>query len=74
MHRLAGLAQLRGGLRVGVQGGVRVGLEERRQARRVDVVGVLVGDQNRGQAGDPLEAVREGAGVKEHLRVVELGE
>ena len=73
MHHLEGCVQLRRGLRVGVQGGVRVGLDERRQARGVDVIGVLVGNQDGGQAGDSLEAVREGTGIKEHARVAELG-
>ena len=41
-----------------------VALEQRRQPRDVDVVGVLVGDHDRGQAGETLEAVREGTGVE----------
>ena len=73
MDHLKGRVQLRRGLRVGVQSGVRVGLDERRQARAVDVIGVLVGNQDGGQAGDSLEAVREGTGIKKHARMVELG-
>ena len=46
VHRLARRAQLGGGLRIGVKRGVRVALEQRRQPRDVDVVGVLMGDQD----------------------------
>jgi hypothetical protein len=73
MYRLAGLAELYGGLRVGVERGIRVALEQRRQPGDIDVVGVLMGDQDGGQAGDSLETVREGTGVEEHARVIELG-
>ena len=61
-------------MRIGVQCGIRVALEERRQSRDVDVVGVLMCDQDGRQAGDSFETVREGAGIKKHTRVVELGE
>jgi hypothetical protein len=37
------------------------------------MVGMLMGDQDGGQAGDSLEAVREGTGVEEQAGVVELG-
>ena len=74
VHRLAGLAELCGGLRIGVERGVRVALEQRRQPGDIDVVGVLVGDQDGGQAGDSLETVREGAGIEEHAGLIELGE
>jgi hypothetical protein len=60
-------------LRVGVQRGVRVGVDERWESRGVDVIGVLVGDQDGGQAGDSLEAVGEGTGIKEHAGLIELG-
>jgi hypothetical protein len=73
MYRLAGLAELYGGLRIGVERGIRVALEQRRQPGDIDVVGVLVGDQDGGQPGDSLETVREAAGVKEHACVIELG-
>ena len=69
----AGSTQLRGGLRVRVERGIRVTLEQCRQPFGVDMVGMLMGDQDGGQAGDSLEAVREGAGVKEHAGVVEFG-
>ena len=61
-------------MRIGIQRGIRVALEQRRQPRDVDVVGVLMGDQDGRQAGDPFETVREGTGIKKHTRVVELGE
>ena len=51
-----------GGLRIGVQGGLRVGVQQRRQPLGVGVVGMLVGDQDRRQPGDALEAVGERAG------------
>jgi hypothetical protein len=73
MYRLAGLAELYGGLRIGVKRGIRVALEQRRQPGDIDVVGVLVGNQDGGQPGDSLETVREGTGVKEHACVIELG-
>jgi hypothetical protein len=72
MYRLAGLAELFGGLRIGVERGIRVALDQRRQPGDIDVVGVLVGDQDGGQAGDSLETVREGTGIKQHACVIEL--
>ena len=70
------LAELGGGLRIGIQRGVRVGLDQCRQPLGVGVVGMLVGDQDRRQTGDALEAVREGAGVEQHggLRAGPVGE
>jgi hypothetical protein len=73
MYRLAGLAELCGGLRIGVERGIRVALEQRRQPGDIDVVGVLVGNQDGGQAGDSLETVREATGIKKHACVIELG-
>jgi hypothetical protein len=69
----AGRAQLGGGLRVRVERRVRVTLKQCRQPFGVDMVGMLMGDQDGGQAGDSLETVREGTGVKEHAGVVEFG-
>lgn len=48
--------QLLGGLAVGDQGGVGVGAQQGAQPVRVDVVEVLVGDQDRVQAVEGLEA------------------
>jgi hypothetical protein len=73
VHGPARRAQRGGGLRIGVQRGIGVALEQRRQPRDVDVVRVLVRDQDCGQAGDSLEAVREVTGIKEQAGVVELG-
>ena len=41
---------------------------------RVDVVGVLMGDQDGVQSGDALESVREVAGIEEDFRTVQLDE
>ncbi|GAB1811315.1 hypothetical protein MUNTM_03520 [Mycobacterium sp. MUNTM1] len=73
VHLAAGRAELRGGLRIGVQRRIPVTLKQCRQPFGVDMVGMLMGDQDGGQAGDSLESVREGTGVKEHAGVVELG-
>jgi hypothetical protein len=73
IYRLAGLAQLFGGLRIGVERGIRVALQQRRQPGDIDVVWVLVGDQDGGQTGDSLETVREATGIKEHACVIKLG-
>jgi len=73
VHRPARVAQLGGGLRIGVERRIRVALEQRRQPPDVDVVGVLVSDEDGGETGDSLEAVREGTGIKKHTCVVELG-
>ena len=73
VHRLPRRAELRCGLRIGIRCGVRVVFEQRRQPRAVDVVGVLVGEEDGGQPRDSLETVREGAGIKKHAGVVELG-
>ena len=73
VHRLARRGQLLGGLRVGVKRGARIAVQKGGQALRVDVVGVLVGDHDRGQAGDALEAVREVARIEQHRRVAEIG-
>ena len=73
VHGLAGRAELSGGLRIGVQRGARVALEQRREPCYVDVVRVLVGDQDGGQTSDSLETVCEGPGVKEQACVAELG-
>ncbi len=67
-------AQLCGGLRVGVQRRVRVGVDQCGQPRGVGVVGVLMGDENRRHAGDALESVREIARVEQQRGAVELGE
>ncbi len=48
VHLLARRAELGGGLRVGVESGVRIGVTQRGQALLVDVIGVLVGDHDRG--------------------------
>ncbi|AGL26269.1 hypothetical protein J113_05540 [Mycobacterium tuberculosis CAS/NITR204] len=69
-----GSAQLRRRLRIGVQLGSRVVLEQGRQPRDVYVIGVLVGDQDRGQTGDSLEAVRESTGIEEQAGLTELSE
>ncbi len=73
-HRLAPRTELLGGLGIGVQGGIGVAVQQGGQARDVDVVRVLMGNHDRGQAGDALEAVRESAGVKEQAGLPELGE
>src|SRR6185437_17015979 len=72
-HCLARRGQLLGGLRVGVQRGARIAVEESGQALLVHVVGVLMSDHDRGQAGDALEAVREVARIKQHRGVAEIG-
>ena len=68
VHRAPRIAELRGGLRVGVQRRLRVGVEQRGQPLGVGVIGVLMGDQDRRQAGDALETVREGSRVEQHRR------
>ena len=47
VHRPPRSAELFGGLRVGVQRGLRVGVDQRRQPFGVGVVRVLMGDQDR---------------------------
>ena len=74
MHGLARRGKLCGGLRVGVERGARVGVQQGGQPFRVHVVGVLMGDHDRGQAGDALEAVREVTGIEQHRGVAEVGE
>ena len=64
VHLLEGRVQLRRGLRIGVERGIGVALDERRQPRDVDVVRMLVGDEDGGEAGDSLETMREGTGIK----------
>ena len=59
MHRLARHAQLRGGLRIGVERGAGIAVEQCGQSRLIHVVGVLMGDHDRGKAGDAFKAVRE---------------
>ena len=44
------------------------------RARRVDVVGVLMGDHDRGQPGDAFEAMREISRVEQQGGVAEVGE
>jgi hypothetical protein len=68
VHRLPRAAELLGRLRVGVQGGLRVGIDQCREPLRVGVVGMLMGDQDRRQAGDALESVREVPGIEQHRR------
>ncbi len=48
VHLPARRAELSGGLRIGVQYGIRVALEQRRQPRAVYVIGVLMGNQDGG--------------------------
>jgi hypothetical protein len=69
MYRAPRLAELFGGLRVGVQRGLRVALDEGGQPRGVGVVGVLMGDQDRRKAGNALEAVRKRSRIKQHRGV-----
>ena len=57
VHGLPWAAQLSRGLRVGVQRRLRVGVHQCRQPRGVGVVGMLMGDQDRREPGDALEAV-----------------
>ena len=59
VHRLTRHIELGGGLRVGVERGTRIGVEQRGQPVLVHVVGVLMGDHDCGETGDALEAVRE---------------
>ena len=73
MHLLAGRAELGGGLWVGVEHGARIGVAQRGQALLVHVIRVLVGDHDRGQAGDALETVREISRVEQHSGVAEVG-
>ena len=74
MDGLARRGKLCGGLRVGVERGARIGIEEGRQPLLIHVVGVLMGDHDRGQAGDALEAVREVTRIEQHRGVAEVGE
>ena len=74
VHRAARHAQLLGGLRVGVERGARIAVQQRGQSLLIHVVGVLMGDHDRGQAGDALEAVREISRVEQHRGVAEVGE
>ncbi len=74
MHGSPRSAELFRGLRVGVQRRLRVGVDQRGQPLGVGMVGVLVRDQDRRQAGDALEAVREVSGIEQHGFVVQLGE
>ena len=73
MHRLARRTKLGCGLRIGVERGPRVAFEQRRQPGDIDMVGMLVGDQDGRQAGDPLKTVCERTGVKEDASVIEFG-
>src|SRR5258708_2897879 len=66
MHGPPRLAELRGGLRVGVQDGLWVGIDQCGQPRRVGVVGMLMGDQDRREPGDALETVREVARIEQN--------
>ena len=70
VHGPPRLAELRGGLRVGVQGGLWVGIDQCGQPRRVGVVGMLMGDQDRREPGDALETVREVARIEQNRRVL----
>ncbi len=71
-------AQLCRRLRVGVQRRLRVGVQQRGQPLGVGVIGMLMGDQDRVQAGDALEAVREVSRIEQHRGrggiVLEIGE
>ena len=70
VHRLPRAAELCGRLRVGVQSGLRVGIDECRQPLGVGVVWVLMGDQDGRQAGDALETVREVPRVEQNRCVL----
>ena len=69
VHGRPRLAQLCRGLRIGVQLGLRIRLQQGGQPRGVGVVGMLMGDQDRVQAGDALETVREVPGIEQHRRL-----
>ncbi len=70
VHRLPRAAELCGGLRVGVQRGLWVGVQESGQARRVGVVGMLMGDQDGRQVGDALETVGERTRIEQNRGLV----
>ena len=59
-------AELGRRLRVGVESGLRVCVDERGQSCGIDVVGMLMGDQDRRQPGDALEPMGEAARVEQH--------
>ena len=70
VHGLPRATELNRGLRIGIQRGLRVGVDERRQPFDVSMVWMLMGDQDRREAGDALESVREIARIKQDRRVI----
>ncbi len=74
VHPRPRAAELGRGLRVRVQGRAGVRLDEGGQSLLVDVVGVLMGHQDRVQSGDALEAVGEVARIEEDGGTVQLDE
>src|SRR5690606_2792535 len=67
-------AALRRGLRVREQPRAGVGLGQRVDAGRVDVVGMLMGDRDRVQAGDSFESVGERPRIDRDLLAVQFHE
>ena len=74
VHGPPRLAEFGGGLRVGVQGCLRIALEQRGQPFGVSMVGMLMGDQDRREPGDALETVRENARIEQHSGIAKSGE
>jgi hypothetical protein len=70
VHGPPRLAELRRGLRIRVQRGLRIGIDQRRQPLCVGVVGMLMGDQDRRKPGDAFETVREVPRIEQNRRVV----
>ncbi len=68
------VAELRGGLRIRPQRRTRIRLDQRRQPGRVGVIRMLMGDRDRVQSGDTLEAVREIARIEQDLHAEVLDE
>lgn len=72
LSRRVGVIELPGRLRIGVSEGVWIGRDEIRQPRRVTVIGMLVGDQDRVESGDALETVGEVSRIEQDLRPIEF--